>query len=469
MQRITDLETYYNLNVSQLADSNLICPNCGREHSIPIKRVESGTGLIEKLPTFISEEQFAEVRHIGVVYDRHIEEILDELFFKKFLDHKYTITRIPLGKPGLLLEAATELGDQAAQALPGDVDFLIGVGSGVICDLTKWIATKGNLHYLIMGTAASMNAYTSITGTMTENNVKSTRWLNPARAVLMDSALVASAPHEMTGAGVGDLLARQVANADWMLSHLIRGSYFCPVPFQMMATFQDQLMPVIGELQKKDFDAMQKLSDAILASGYSMTILDGETSPSSGSEHVISHFFDFQHELFGKPKNLHGEQVGIGTIIMSTAFDIFQKIDPAELDIEQIVRRRLSLEEVKQNILQTFGDYHSVLDQVVEAKRIPDDQFRGYISNIIDSWENIMQELQPYLMPADLIRQTMKAAGGHTDLVSVQRTSDDALQALLFGSHYRQRYTILDLFWELGLFPDYAPIILEKSGVLDKT
>lgn len=468
MQQINNLEEYYQLTVSQLANTTLICSACDREHRIPIKMVESGTGLIDKLPAVITAVQLEKPNHIGVVFDRHIEEKLNELFFQKFKELNFSYTHIPLGKPGLLLEASTELGDQAAMELPGHVDFLIGVGSGVICDLTKWIATKTSLPYLLMGTAGSMNAYTSITGTMTENNVKSTRWLNPAKAVLMDSALIASAPHEMTSAGVGDLLARQVANADWMLSHLIRGTYFCPVPYQMMAAFQDQFLPVVGKLQRKDYDAMQKLSDAILASGYSMTILDGETSPSSGSEHVISHFFDFQHEIFSKPKNLHGEQVGIGTIIMSTAFDILQMIDPAELDIDRIEQRRPSHMEVNQNNHQTFGDYHSVFDQVVKQKRISDDAFRRYIGEIINSWDTVMHQLQPYLMPGDMVRQIMKSAGGHTNLTSVQRTPDDALQALLYGAHYRSRYTILDLFWELGLFPEYAPQIIEKSSVLDE-
>lgn len=468
MRNITDLKEYYTLNVSQLADTTLQCPNCGREHCIPIKMVDSGTDLVKKLPTVINAVHPEVTSHIGVVYDRHIEDKINTLFFEPFDRLRYQSTRLPLGEEGLLLEASTELGDRAAIDMPDNIDFLIGVGSGVICDLTKWIATKHNLPFLLMGTAASMNAYTSITGTMTENNVKSTRWLNPAKAVLMDSALIASAPHEMTCAGVGDLLARQVANADWKLSHIIRDTYFCPVPFQMMATFQEQFLPEIEKLQSKNFDALQKLSDAIMASGYSMTILDGETSPSSGSEHIISHFFDFQHEVFGKPKNLHGAQVGIGTIIMGTAFEVLQEIDPVQLDIDKIERRRLSQTAVQLDNRRIFEDYHGVFNHVVASKRIPDKDFRIYIQKIIDSWEIIWKEIQSFLMPADLIRQAMQATGGHTKLAKVQRTPEDTLQALLYGPRYRPRYTILDLYWELGLFPQYAQIILEKSGVLDE-
>lgn len=468
MKYLNNLQDYYNLSVSQLANTTLSCPECGHDHRIPIERVYSGMNLVDNLPTVIDAVCPERPSHIGVVYDRHIEEKLNTLFFKPFDPLNYPYQRLPLGQVGLLLEASTELGDQTAADIPDNIEFLIGVGSGVICDLTKWIATKLDLPFLLIGTAASMNAYTSITGTMTENNVKSTRWLNPAKAVLMDSGLVASAPHEMTCAGVGDLLARQVANADWMLSHIIRDTYFCPVPFQMMSVYQDQLLPTVGQLQSRNFDAMEKLSDAILVSGYSMTILDGETSPSSGSEHIISHFFDFQHEIFEKPKNLHGAQVGIGTIIMGTAFDVLREIDPAQLDIDGIESRRLSQTAVKLDIRRVFGDYHGVFDQVIANKYIPDFEFRKYITKIIHSWDLLWREMGPFLMPSNLIRQVMKDTGGHTKLHDVQRTPEDALQALLFGSRYRPRYTILDLYWELGLFPQYAEIILEKSGVLDR-
>lgn len=467
MRQITELNEYLGLNnVSELADTTLKCPECDRTHKIPINTVLSGTDLVQKLPAIINANVPEGTAYIGVIYDRHIEEKINRLFFIAFDQLNLVYVRLPLGEVGLLLEASTELGDQVAAELPDEVNFLIGVGSGVISDLTKWIATKRHLPFLLMGTAASMNAYTSITGTMTENNVKSTRWLDPAKAVLMDSTFIVTAPHEMTCAGVGDLLARQIANADWKLSQLIRDTYFCPVPFQMMAPFQEAYLSRVSNLQEKDLIALEKLSDAILVSGYSMTILDGETSPSSGSEHIISHFFDFQHEIFSKPKNYHGSQVGIGTIIMSTAYDMLREIDLSQLNIDEIERNRPSIQAMHTEHEQVFGKYCEVFDGVVAKKRISDEDFGPYIRNIVDSWEHFWVEIEPFLLSASEIRSIMINAGGAINLASIHRTHEDALQALLFGSRYRSRYTILDLLWELGLFPEYAQQILDRSGVL---
>ncbi len=467
MRKITNLKTYMTLTPSELADTCLSCPECGREHKIPIKIVQSGDNLIPLIPEIIQDILGKAPGQIGVIFDRHIEEKLDGLFFEPFRDLSLPFQRIPLGSCGQLLDASVDLGDETAERLPQNLDILLGVGSGVICDLTKWIATKSNLPFILIGTAASMNAYTSITGTMTEKNVKTTKWLKPASAVLLDSTLLASAPCDMTWSGIGDILARNVSNADWKLAQLLRDTYFCPVPFQMMGPFQEGFLSQIERLGQSDPNAMKALADAVLVSGYSMTILDGETSPSSGSEHVISHFFDFQHEIFDLAKNFHGTQVGIGTIIMSTAYDLLHEIDPSELDINEIQQRRPSQAEMQLEHSRIFGAYVNLFDRVVANKWISDANYRDYLQNIIQSWDRIWDELNPYLMPGNDVRRALEASGAVTKLEGVHRTNEDALQALLYGSHYRQRYTILDLFWELGLFPSYAQNILERSQVLN--
>lgn len=467
MQELTDLSTYFSLNPSQLAGTILHCPKCGREHKTPFKVVQSGKDLISSVPKVLNSILEKKPELIGIIYDRHIEEKLERLFFEPFNNLGLAYERLPVGQRGKLLEASVKIGNKASEALPPNIDVLIGVGSGVISDLTKWVATKRGITFVLMGTAASMNAYTSITGTMTEDNVKTSRWLDPASAVLLDSGLLASAPVDMTCAGIGDLLARNVSNADWKLSEILRGTYFCPVPYQMMTSFQDAFMPLVEKLGQSESNAMEKLADAVLVSGYSMTILDGETSPSSGSEHIISHFFDFQHEVYGLPKNLHGAQVGIGTIIMSTAFEMLREMEPSDFNLDDIERRRLSQTALNLDHKRVFGDYGRSFDQVVAKKRIKDVDYRKYVERILADWENIWESVGPYLMPADDIRAAMEKAGGITKLSGVNRTPEEALQALLYGSHYRPRYTILDLFWELGLFPRLAMPILERSGVLD--
>lgn len=466
MRRLTNLETYLSLDPSELADTVLTCPVCNREHKLPFNLVKAGTGLVSELPGMIQSLLGRRPEKVGVVYDRQIEEKLDALFFAPFRQTGVPFVRFPLGEKGTLLVASVVLGDEGAASLPAGVDFLIGVGSGVISDLTKWIATQRKLPFLLFGTAASMNAYTSITGSMTEHNIKTSKWLTPANAVVLDAGVLASAPGEMTGAGVGDLLARNVANADWKLSESLRQTYFCPVPYQMMTSYQERFLPLAGALGQNEVGAMGVLAEAVLVSGYSMTVLDGETSPSSGAEHILSHFFDFQHDVFGLPKHLHGAQVGLGTIVISTAYEILREMSPDDFDLDALAGRRASLDTIRQAHQREFGEHGRIFDEVTVRKRIPDADYRGYLERLLGNWESLWAAVNPYRMSSRELRQAIQAAGGVTRLADLDRTPVDAIQALLYGAHYRPRYTILDLYEELGLFPELAPLILERSGVL---
>lgn len=467
MREISDLEIYLSLTPEQLASTILHCPECGRDHKIPFKIVKSGQDLIKWVPMVIEKILTRRSRLAGVVYDRQIEEKVSRFFSEPLQESGLNFAKIPLGDKGRLLPPSVEMGDDAAEKLSDDIDILIGIGSGVISDLTKWIATKRSLPFMLVGSAASMNAYTSITATMTEEKVKTSRWLDPASAVLLDTDLLASAPQEMTCAGIGDLLARNISNADWKLSEKIRGTYFCPVAYHMMARYQDRFLADLDPLSENHTRVMASLGDAVLVSGYSMTVLDGETSPSSGSEHILSHFFDFQHEVFDFPRNLHGTQVGIGTLIMSAAFDLLKAMNPSAFDLDEIERRRLSTAAVKLDHRRVFGENGKKFDRVVAEKRVPDVQYRQYVSAILNAWQDIWADVEPYLMPASKIRKVMESTGAETKLSGINRTAESAVQALLYGSHYRPRYTILDLMWELGLFPGFAPEILARAGVLD--
>ncbi len=467
MRKFTNLETYLAQSPANLANSVLQCPECGLDHTIPFEVVRSGTDLLEVVPEVIRTILGKTPEKVGLVFDRHIEEKLVDLVFVHLAQMGLPLVKIPLGEKGHLLDADVRIGDRAAEDLPDDIDIFMSVGSGVISDLTKWIATKKETPFILLGTAASMNAYTSITASMTEDNVKASKWLNSANAVLLDTRLLASAPSNMTCSGIGDLLARNVCNADWKLSNLIRDTYFCPVPFQMMNRYQESFLPLTAELGRNNPEAMARLAEAVLVSGYSMTVLDGQTSPSSGSEHVLSHFFDFQHEVFDRPKNFHGTQVGVGTLIMLTAYEILREIRPGDLDVDDIERRRLSQTAITLDHFRVFGEHGRKFDAVVKEKRITDVDFRAYLMGVLDRWGEIWSALEPYLLPSEVVRAAMIDAGAVTALEGIQRNFEDGVQALLYGARYRSRYTVLDLFWELGLFPRMAPEILKQSGVVD--
>jgi len=468
MNSIHSLEEFLSRNSTQLANSVLDpCPICGRKHPIPFGAIEIGRGAVRQIPKLAERILGHKPVRPVVIYDEAIRSVIDPAIIEPLRAMGLRVEPYGMrGEPGHLLDSGVVNGDQAAAEIGPSADILISAGSGVIGDLTKWIATRLSKPFIICATAPSMNGYTSITATMTENEIKISKFLNPANAVVMDVDIVKDAPMDMIHAGIGDLAARAICNADWKLSELLRGTYFCPLPYQMTAENERRYLAAASGITRRDPASIELLSEAILLSGLSMTVLEGETSPSSGAEHVLSHFWDFLVHLRGAEKNFHGAQVGVGTIILLNAYQVLREVDPGKIDPQRVLRERPSLEAIAAENAALYGDKGAAFDEVARKKRIPDVDYVAYLQGILARWEDMWQALEPYVAPVERIRVPFEQAGVPYSLASIHRTREQAREALLHGSHYRPRYTILDLLWELGLFPQAADEILERSGVL---
>lgn len=468
IQLLSSIEDFLKRDSADLANSLIDpCPLCGGKHQVPFHAIHVAQDAIEQVP-YLTEKICGNVPQRPVmIYDQAIEEVIFPAIYEPL--HKLGMAIRPFamsGGPGHLLDSAVVNGNQAADEIGASADLLVGAGSGVVSDLTKWIATRLNLPFIICGTAPSMNGYTSITATITEQDIKVSKFLNPADAVVLDIDILAKSPMKMIHAGIGDLAARAICNADWKLSELMRKTHFCPLPYLMTAENERRYLAKAREISQRQTSAVALLSEAVLLSGLSMTIMEGETSPSSGAEHVLSHFWDLLVHLRGLPKNFHGTQVGVGTIIMLNAYQYLRDVDTSKIDPVQILRSRPSLEQIEAENISLYGEKAGSFNAVARKKRIPDDAYVAYVRSILDSWETIWESIEPYVAPVELIRQPFELAGVPYHLSDIQRTVADAREALLHGSHYRPRYTILDLLWELGLFPAAAAEILDRSGVL---
>ena len=465
--RIETKQDYLGRDLNGLAKSTFTCPDCGRDHNVPIGEMRAERGLVNDLPSVIQRVLGRQPRSMQVVYDRAIEEIIQAAVIRQMTQDRLPFTTLPLGEKNYLLDSEITLGDAAADQVEPETDLLIGAGSGVICDLTKWIATRKNLPYIVVGTAPSMNAYTSITATITVQDVKFSRLLNPADAVLLDVDILAQAPMPMIHAGMGDLAARAICNADWKLANLLHGVYFCPFPFEMTAENERAYLGAAVGIARREPQAIQTLSEAVLKSGLSMTVLDGETSPSSGAEHILSHFWDLLTHTRGLPKNLHGAQVGIGTIIMIAFYHYMRRLKVGSIDVQTVLRKRPTIEAMSAENSARYGQAGLLFNQVVVAKYLPDDALRQRIHWIQANWDRLWQELDPYIPEFDTVRGAMLKAGVPLTLSSIQRNKADALEAMVKGPQYRTRYTLLDLAWELGIMPEAAEEVLDLAGVLD--
>ncbi len=207
LKPIQSTEDFLSRDSAALAGTILDpCPVCGRKHPVPFGAIHSGRGAVDTLPDLARSILGQVPRRPVVVYDQAIEAIIQPQVIDRLRALGLPVEPFPMrGEPGHLLDSGVINGNQAADKIGSSADLLIAAGSGVISDLTKWIATRLDKPFIICGTAPSMNGYTSITATITENDIKLSKFLNPANAVVLDVDILKDAPMPMIHAGIGDL------------------------------------------------------------------------------------------------------------------------------------------------------------------------------------------------------------------------------------------------------------------------
>ena len=195
-----------------------------------------------------------------------------------------------------------------------EYDYLLAVGAGTLNDLCKYAGFLTHKKSGVFATAPSMDGFTSGVTPLIEGGRKITRPAQTASDVLMDLGVLCAAPRIMTGAGVGDILAKYCALTDWRISSYLTGEAVNEEAFSLMLEAVRACDGALPALQCGEAEGVEKLMDALLISGYAMVIA-GNSRPASGAEHHMSHFLEQDFLRRGERIPLHGVKVGLGTMV----------------------------------------------------------------------------------------------------------------------------------------------------------
>lgn len=252
---------------------------------------------------------------LGIYAERH-EFVRVALFFSQDLDQRL-IARLTdslrARKIEILKETSVESIDlekviDLFRKCPRNIDAIIGLGGGKALDVGKYIAFLWRLPYFSVPTSLSNDGFCSPQSSLT---IEARRQSLPAVtpfAVILDTAVCLNAPAILWHSGVGDLVSKFTAVADWKLAFHQSGT---PVD-DFAALLSDASVYQFMARPKRDLEGMRLLGTALLLNGISMSIC-GTSRPASGSEHLISHALD---GLSKRPRP-HGLQVGVATYLVS--------------------------------------------------------------------------------------------------------------------------------------------------------
>ncbi len=189
--------------------------------------------------------------------------------------------------------------------------FLLGVGGGKSIDIAKLASTNSDLPFISVPTAASHDGIVSSRASIIRDNKTISEAASAPIAVVADTAIIVSAPYRLLAAGCGDIISNYTAVRDWELAHRLRNEPFSEYASIISKMTAKILIESAEAIKPGIEESAWTVMKALVASGVAMSIA-GSSRPASGSEHKFSHALD---EISPKPA-LHGEQCGVGTIMM---------------------------------------------------------------------------------------------------------------------------------------------------------
>lgn len=294
------------MNIDEIHKKYKNC-ECKKEHNCPIDFVKIEKGAINEL-----FEICKAYNNILLVSDENTYRVCGQKVFE-LLGGKISENLI-LTKNGDVVIPNEEKIAQIEESLDKNTDLIIGVGSGVINDLCKYVSFKNNLSYYIVATAPSMDGYASVGSALILEGMKVTLNARPPKAIIADTSVLKDAPIDMLRAGYGDIIGKFSCLNDWKLSALINDEYFCQKIYDMTYREAERVKLLSKKIAKRDEDAVKALMEALVTVGIAMSYVDS-SRPASGSEHHLSHFFEITGILEDREYYTHGIDVGFSSVV----------------------------------------------------------------------------------------------------------------------------------------------------------
>ena len=425
---------------------------CGRHHATDLEFLRIGRNAIETVPEGL--KAVGATRPMVIcdpnTYEaagKRVTEILDGAGIP------YSLYIIPQ-RGEKILPGEFEVGSIVMHFDP-KCNFLLAVGSGVVNDLTKVTGLCANLKTGVVGTAPSMDGYASNSSSMEVNNVKSTLYNKAPAVIICDTEIMSKAPMRMLWAGLGDMVAKYISVCEWRISNLVTGEYYCEDVAQLMRTSLKKIMANAHGIKKRDPDAIGNIVEGLVLAGMAMSYAQ-VSRPASGLEHYFSHVWEMRALANGTHADLHGIQVGVGTLLTFKIYDRIREMTP---DREKALAYVAAFDQEawEANIRRVFGATAPSIFEI-EKKTGKNDPVRhaARLERIIANWDKIQQIISEELPDSQWVYDTMAETGMPLTPAELGLDAKQVSDAFVCARDIRDKYLSCTLLWDIGMMDEIA-------------
>lgn len=396
---------------------------------------------------------------------------------KKKLETEFVVEWLVVDEPDSIVHATPENAAKIQACFAGK-DIVVGVGSGTICDLCKYATYYDNetdpLPLVIVQTALSVNAFSDNSSVMLFSGVKRTVHSRYPDILLIDLDIVTAAPAEMNVSGYGDLIATWTAPVDWYLGNVLgMGKNFHVAPSDMIRTQCEELLENSARLAAGDPEVIADLANVLTLSGLSMGLAN-ESSPASGSEHVMSHLVDMASHVRRTGICYHGTQVAVSGIISCILWDyLLNEFDPGAVNLDACYP---SPEEMELRVKAAFDwldETHSAANECwadYQKKLLRWRENRERFADFLANFDRFKAQVAPWVKKPDYIAASMHKAKAPCRYSELNYPVDEktARWAITNCHLMRNRFSIIDLLHFTGIWSDnFVQTVLDRAEALD--
>lgn len=448
----------------------------GKLCPILMDRIYIQNQAIELLPGIVSN--YSKTKKVLLVTDetpyfRGDSSLKEMIYF--MLGRSFDISWLVLQNQDHVLHAIDKESLKIQEAIHlHDADCVVGVGGGTITDLCKDAthALSDAISLIIVQTALSVNAFSDGISIMLKNGVKSSLPTRYPNVLIIDLGVIEKAPMERNLAGYGDVMATWTAPVDWYLAYRVgMNNTYTDASCDILRVQNAKLLDESAKLAQRDHATLELLARVLTLSGLAMGIA-GESCPSSGTEHIITHLLDMSADKQNRDVAFHGAQVSIGTIFTAIAWDILLKeFDPKKVDLDACFP---TPEEMEGKVYEAFGWIaQSTADECWKGyrKKLADwTANKARFADLLEHWDEFKEEIQKVVTTPEYLCRQMHAAGAPTHYAQMNPPIDpDTARWALRDCHlYRNRFTLSDLLFYLGWWnEEFIERLIQCAAELD--